>query len=89
MKTSAFDTEHIDRYLLQQLPPGDKLVFDAKLMLSPELLETVEWQRIVHQMVQLRGRRQLKAQIKAAEQMVFSQPEYSGFRQKVLRWFSK
>jgi hypothetical protein len=89
MKTSAFDTEQIDRYLLQQLPPGEKLVFDAKLMLCPQLRETVEWQCKVHQLVQLRGRRQLKAQIKAAEQMIFSQPEYSGFRQKVLRWFSK
>lgn len=89
MKTSAFDTEHIDRYLLQQLPPGDKLVFDARLMLCPELQETVEWQRKVHQLIQLRGRRQLKGKIKAAEQMVFSQPEYSNFRQKVLQWFSK
>lgn len=89
MKTSAFNTEHIDCYLLQQLPPGDKLVFDAKLVLCPQLQETVEWQHKVHQLVQLRGRRQLKAQIKAAEQMVFSQPEYSGFRQKVLQWFGK
>jgi hypothetical protein len=89
MKTSAFDTEQIDRYLLQQLPPGDKLVFNAKLMLSPELLETVEWQHKVHQLVQLRGRLQLKAQIKATEQMVFSQPEYSPFKKKVLRWFGK
>jgi NAD(P)H-dependent FMN reductase len=89
MKTSAFDTEHIDRYLLQQLPPGDKLVFDARLMLCPQLQETVEWQRKVHYIVKLRGRQQLKAQIQAAEQMVFSQPEYNGFRQKVLRWFGK
>ena len=89
MKTSAFDTEHIDSYLLQQLPPGDKLVFDARLMLCPKLQETVEWQHKVHQLVQIRGRQQLKAQIKAAEQRVFGQPEYSGFRQKVLRWFGK
>ena len=89
MKTSAPDTENIDRYLLQQLPPGDKLVFDARLMLCPHLQETVEWQRKVHQLVQLRGRKQLQMQIKAVEQLVFSQPEYSGFRQKVLRWFGK
>jgi hypothetical protein len=89
MKTSATDTPHIDRYLLQQLPAGDKLVFDAKLMLCPELYETVEWQRKVHQLVQLRGRQQLKAQIKGVEQLVFSQPEYSGFRQRILRLFGR
>ncbi|MFD1258663.1 hypothetical protein ACFQ3S_17790 [Mucilaginibacter terrae] len=89
MKTSAFNTGHIDSYLLLQLPPGDKLVFDAQLMLYPDLQETVEWQRKVHYLVQLRARRQLKAQINAVEQMVFSQPEYSSFRQKLLSYFSK
>jgi hypothetical protein len=89
MKTSACDIEHIDRYLLQQLPTGDKLLFDARLVLSPELKDTVEWQRTVHRLVQLRGRQQLEAQIKGVEQLVFSQPEYSTFRQKILRLFSK
>ena len=89
MKTSVYNTGEIDSYLLQQLPPGNKLVFDAKLMLCPELLETVEWQRKVHHLVQLRGRQQLKAQINAVEQMVFSMPEYSSFRQKIWRLFSK
>lgn len=87
MKTFATDIQQIDRYLLQQLPPGDKLVFDAKLMLCPKLNETVQWQRTVHQLVHVRGRNQLKAQIKAAEQMVFSQPEYSTFRQRIWRLF--
>ena len=89
MKTSAFDTQHIDRYLLRQLPAGDKLVFDAKLMLCPELKDTVEWQRKVHQLVHLRGRQQLKAQIKGVEEMMFNQPEYSNFRQRILRLFSR
>jgi hypothetical protein len=87
MKTSASDTEHIDRYLLQQLPVGDKLLFDARLMLCPELKDNVEWQRKVHHLVQLRGRQQLKAQIKGVEQLVFSQPEYSGFRQRIKSLF--
>jgi len=89
MKTSASDTAHIDGYLLRQLPAGDKLVFDARLMLCPELKDNVEWQRKVHQLVQLRGRQQLKAQINGVEQLVFSQPEYRGFRQKILRLFGK
>lgn len=89
MKISAPDTQQIDRYLLGQMPAGDKLVFDAKLVLCPELNETAEWQRKVHQLVQLRGRQQLRAQIRAAEQMVFSQLQHSSFRQKVLRWFNK
>jgi len=89
MKTSAFDTQHIDRYLLQQLPAGDKLVFDAKLMLCPELKDTVKWQRKVHQLVRLRGKMQLKSQIKSVEQLVFSQPEYSSFRQRIMRLFGR
>lgn len=89
MKTSAPDTQQIDRYLLRQLPAGDKLVFDAKLMLCPELQETAEWQSKAHQLVKLRGRRQLQEQIKAVEQTIFNQPEYSSFRQKIWRLFGK
>jgi hypothetical protein len=87
MKTSASETQQIDRYLLQQLPPGDKLVFDARMMLCPGLKENVAWQQQVYQLTKLRGRQQLQAQIKAVEQKVFTQPEYSGFRQKLLRLF--
>ncbi|WP_345954690.1 hypothetical protein [Mucilaginibacter sp. PAMB04168] len=89
MKTSATETRLIDSYLLGQMPPADKLVFDAKLMLCPELQQTADCQQKVHQLVKLRGRQKLKARIQEAEQKVFSQPEYSGFRQRVWRLFNR
>ena len=87
MKTSASDTRQIDLYLLKQLPPGDKLLVDARLVLNPELNETMQWQQQVHQLVQMRGRKQLKAQIKVVEEKLFTAPEHVSFREKVWRLF--
>jgi hypothetical protein len=87
MKISATDTQQIDRYLLQQLPPGDKLLFDVQLVLCPQLQENLDCQQKVHQLVKLRGRQQLKAQIKSVEQMLFIQPVHVSFRQRVFKMF--
>jgi len=87
MKTSVSDTRQIDLYLLKQLRPGDKLVMDARFVLNPELNETMQWQQQVHQLVQMRGRKQLKAQIKMVEEKMFTAPEHVSFRERVWRLF--
>jgi hypothetical protein len=89
MKISASETQQIDNYILQKMPVQNRLVFDARMILNPALREDVKWQGKVHELVQLRGRKQLLAQIKKVEQKVFSMPEYSSFRQRLWSWFGK
>lgn len=89
MKTSASETHLIENYIQKQLPPADQLVFEARLLLSPELSEILKWQRQVHELVKLRGRRQLKAQIELVEQKIFTQPAHQTFRDKMYRLFKK
>jgi hypothetical protein len=89
MKTSASDTRLIENYIQKQLPPSDQLVFEARLLLSPELSETLKWQQQVQQLVKLHGRKQLKAQIKLVEQKVFTEPAHQTFRDRLYRLFKK
>jgi hypothetical protein len=89
MKTSASETRLIDNYIQKQLPPADQLVFEARLLLCPELSDTVRWQQQVHQLVMLRGRKQLKEQIKMVEQKIFSEPLHQTFRNRIYRLFKK
>jgi len=89
MKTSASDTRLIESFIQKQLAPADQLVFEARLLLSPELNETLNWQQQVQQLVKLRGRKQLKAQIKLVEQKVFTEPAHQTFRDRLYRLFKK
>jgi hypothetical protein len=89
MKTSASETRLVENYIQKQLPPADQLVFEARLLLCPELNEKLKWQQQVHQLIKLRGRKQLKEQIKTVEQKIFTQPAYQTFRDKLYGLFKK
>ncbi|WP_342645994.1 hypothetical protein [Mucilaginibacter sp. CSA2-8R] len=89
MKTSASETRLIDNYIQKQLPPAEQLVFEVRLLLCPELSDTVIRQQQVHQLVKLRGRKQLKEQIKMVEQKIFSEPLHHTFRDRIYRLFKK
>lgn len=87
MKTSATETELIDRYLNHQLPQDEYLLFEAQMLLNAELQDKTHWQQKTLELVQLRGRKQLKAHIKQAEALWFNQAEYNTVRQKVFKLF--
>lgn len=89
MKTSASETRLIENYIQKQLPPADQLVFEARLLLCPELNETLQWQQQVQQLIMLRGRRELKEQIKLVEQKIFTEQAHQTFRDKLYRLFKK
>ncbi|MGZ3750833.1 MAG: hypothetical protein ACXVB0_15640 [Mucilaginibacter sp.] len=89
MRTSLIETEQIEAHLLQLSKPGDALVFEARLLLEPELYEKLQWQKEAYRMVQLYGRQQLKKEIEAVHQQLFNQPEHISFSQKIRRLFSK
>ena len=89
MRTSLIETEQIEAHLLQLLDTGDTLVFEARLLLEPEFREKVLWQQKAYRMVHLYGREQLKEEIGAVHQKLFTEEQHKGFRQKILSLFSK
>ena len=88
MRTSLIETEQIEAHLMQRSEPGDQLVFEARLLLEPELHEKMQWQQEAYRMVKLYGRDQLKQEIEAVHQKLFTQKEHLSFSQRIRRLFT-
>ena len=89
MRTSLLETERIEAHLLHLSNPGDALVFEARLLLDDELSEKLQWQKATCDMVKTYGRKQLKQEIEAVHQTLFSDARHKSFREKIKAIFSK
>ena len=88
MRTSLIETEQIEAQLTQRSEPGDQLLFEARLLLEPELGEKMQWQQEAYRMIKLHGRDQLKKEIEAIHLKLFTQKEHVSFSQKIRRLFT-
>lgn len=88
MRTSLNEIESIENYLFGRLGTGEKLMFDARLILDPQMAEKVAWQKQAYRLVQQYGRKKLKSELEMIHQKLFEKPEHEGFRQKILQLFS-
>ena len=79
----------IDGYLFNQNSIENGLVFDAMLILNPELSEQIEWQKKAHSMIKDYSRKKIKAEIEVVHQKLFNTVEHTGFRHRILKFFSK
>jgi hypothetical protein len=89
MRTSLIETEQIEAHLMQLSNPGDALVFEAKLLLQPELREKLQWQQETYRLIKIYGRDQIKKEIEAVHQQLFTQSQHKSFSQKIRQLFSK
>jgi len=89
MKTSLNELCLIEYYLLSDDKDGESFLFEAKMILQPELKQQVYWQNKTYQMVRDYGRKQLKNEIDKIHETLFNTDEHQSFRQKVMRFFSK
>jgi hypothetical protein len=53
MPTSWNNTAQIDQYLHKKMSTGNTLVFEAKLILQPELADDMHWQQKTYGLVQI------------------------------------
>ena len=89
MRTSLIETEQIDAHLMQRSDTGESLVFEAKMLLDTELKEKVQWQQKAYHLVKLYGRDQLRQEIEAVHQKLFSEERHKTFRQRIMSLFKK
>jgi hypothetical protein len=89
MRTSLNEIKVLEQHLLQEAPPEDSLLFEAHMILAPELKEKVQWQQKTYQLVRAYGCKKLKAEIEAVHHQLFTETKYRGFRQKILDLFLK
>jgi hypothetical protein len=87
MRTLLNEVQQIENHLLLRHEPGDALVFEAKLLLDDELREKVYLQQKAYGFISFYGRKQLKQEIAAVHQKLFTQPEHQSFRERILRLF--
>ncbi|SEO13305.1 hypothetical protein SAMN05192574_105427 [Mucilaginibacter gossypiicola] len=89
MRTSLNEIKEIDDHVLKLAPPDEALLFEAKLIINPELKQQVVWHKQTLGLVQQYGRNNFRAEIEAVHQKLFNLPEHEGFRQKIMRLFRK
>jgi hypothetical protein len=89
MRTSLNEIKLIDGHIFNQGGHEDALLFDAMLLLDPELPEKIMWQKNAHAIVQQYGRKKIKAEIEIVHQKLFNEHVHHTFKQKILSLFSK
>lgn len=88
MKTLR-EIKQIEKYLLGELDPAAKLVFEARLLIDPILKLRVQWQQTVYAIIKRSGRRQVKHEVERIHLQLFTDPSKYHFQQDVLQHFSK
>jgi hypothetical protein len=89
MKTSWNELRLIEDYLSAAAEPADQVLFEARLILQPDLKNSVYWQERTYSLIQQYGRQQLRSEIAKVHETLFTAPEHQSFRQKVLGLFRK
>ena len=84
MRTSLNEIKLIDDYLFNTAETGDRLVFDARLIIDDSLPEKVSLQKHTHTIIQQHSRRKLKAEIETVHQRLFGEPRHSSFAKRIL-----
>ena len=87
MKTFLRRTKQIERYLLRQSTPEERLVFEAQLVLDSALRDDLQGQQRTYALVRQYGRRQLRGEIRAAEHQLFHNHQYRGFQRTIRQLF--
>ncbi|MBO9731315.1 MAG: hypothetical protein J7623_21935 [Chitinophaga sp.] len=63
MRKQLADIKEIDQYLLQEMSPAARLVFQARLLISPALRKQVASQQQVIQLATWLGREEKRSQL--------------------------
>jgi len=89
MKTSWNELLLIEDYLLSDRKEADSVVLEARMILQPDLKDSIFWQEKTYSLIEQYGRQQLRKEIEQVHEKLFTAPEHASFRQKIIRLFSK
>lgn len=89
MRTSLNDIKMDDDYLNGKLSPGDSLFFQARMIIDPFHRIKVSLLRKAHVLIKLYGRKNLRSELNAMHNHIFSDPEKRLFRQRIEKIFNE
>ncbi|WP_316833318.1 hypothetical protein [Pedobacter nutrimenti] len=89
MKTSWNELRLTEDYLLSRLPGQERVLFEARLILEPELKNDVYWQQKTCELVSTYGRQQLRKEVEQVHQQLFTAPEHTSFARRIRSFFNR
>ncbi|GAA4907714.1 hypothetical protein [Mucilaginibacter defluvii] len=87
MRTSLNNIKLTEEYLAGELPTGDKLLFEARMLLDHDLLIDVKAQQQAVELVKQYSREQLRAEIDTVHQKLFNDKQHRTFAKPVMNLF--
>ena len=87
MKTSISDIIKTEMFLLGEMEPQERLVFEARLAFDKELKSNTSFHHMVHRFVRLYHRRKLKQSFAMIHDRMFNDPGKAHFRNEILKHF--
>jgi len=87
MRTLLNKTVLIEKYLQGDLNVKDRFLFDARLLLDPELKEDLYFQRKAILLVKMYHRKRIKEELEIIHKHLFNNPLKSDFQQAVYQLF--
>ncbi|MEC5144753.1 hypothetical protein [Chitinophaga sp. 212800010-3] len=76
MRKQLADIQEIDQYLLQEMPAAARLIFQARMLVSPLLREKVRQQQQVLQIVHWLGREKKREELQTIYQQLMNEPAF-------------
>ena len=87
MMTSLNNARLIEAYLQNKLSPLNRLMFEARLILNPDLRSDLHYQEKTYRVVKMYHRKQLKVEFEEMYQRICSNPDNVTFQQNIHQIF--
>ena len=89
MRTSLNEIKEIEAYLNDTLTARQRLVFEARMIISRTLSRNVMFQKKVNAIVQYHFRNGLKEKFNSFHDQLFEQPSNAAFKAQVMELFKR
>lgn len=87
MRTSLNNIKLTEGYLAGELLTGEKLLFEARMLLDHDLLTDVKAQQQAIELIKQYSREQLRAEIDTVHQKLFNNKQHRTFAKRVMDLF--
>lgn len=87
MKTSISDVIQTEKFILDELPADERVLFEARLIVESDLRFNILYHRLVHRLVAFNHRRKIKLELENIHERLFQDPNKLHFKESVLKHF--
>ncbi len=89
MRTSLNKIKETEEYLFKKSAANERLLFEAELILNPELQQSLIWQKKTYELIDLYGKAEIKTELNRVHQEFFSDKKYQSYCLKILSFFNR